>query len=128
MLLFAAIGILGVVAAAGLWLAGQVLLAERPLSGLRWQGALHGAGGFVGLVVLAAALRAAPPAHHAVSLGVGSFGKVAGALMAMGLLAGGVILLAHLRRRPVSIVLVATHGLLGITGYTLLVTYLTMLH
>jgi hypothetical protein len=43
------------------------------------------------------------------------------------LVAGLAILATHLRRLTVSNSLVATHGLLAVTGYTLLVTYLTML-
>ena len=43
-------------------------------------------------------------------------------------LAGLTMLLFQIRRRPIPLALVAGHGLLGITGYTLLMTYLTMLY
>ena len=127
MLLITAIVMLGLVVAAGLWLARRYLLTDDPPSGLHWTGLVHGASGLAGLVVLAAALQA-PLTKHAIKMGAGRFGTVSAALMAGGLLAGLAILITHLRRRPVPMALVGMHGLLGIAGYTLLMTYLTMLH
>ncbi len=127
-LLVAAIGLLGLVVAAGAWLARPYLLTDDPPGPRRWPGALHGAAGLAGFAVLVAALRGPPPSAHAVRMGAGTFGTISAALIAGGLLAGGVILLSHLLRRPLSTALVATHGMLAIVGYMLLVTYLTMLH
>ena len=128
MLLLLAIGVLGLVVAAGGWLARGYLLTDQPPAGLGRAGLMHGAGGAIGAAVLAAALREPPPALHAVRMGAGGFGLFSGALIAGALLAGLAILVTHWRHRAVSAGLVATHGMLGISGYTLLVTYLTMLH
>ncbi len=127
-MLFLAIGVLGLVVAAGGWLARGYLLTDEPPAGLGRAGLVHGAGGLIGAAVLAAALRGPPPSAHAVKMGVGGFGLFSGGLIAGAALAGLTILITHLRRRTVSAALVATHGMLGISGYTLLVTYLTMLH
>jgi hypothetical protein len=126
MKLIAAVAVLGLVVIVGFWLAGQYVLMERPPA-RRWPGAVHGAAGLAGAALLAAALAGPPPTARARHLGAGGFGLVSGALIAGALIAGSAIALAHLRRRPVSTTLVATHGLLGIAGYTLLATYLTML-
>jgi hypothetical protein len=128
MLLAVAIALLGIVAMAGIGLGGLYMLVDRPPAGLRWPGILHGAGGVAGFGVLLAGLVRTPTTPHAVRMGAGGFSVVAAALLAGALVAGGLILLTHLRGRPVSLALVASHGLLAITGYTLLVTYLTMLY
>ena len=128
-MLILAIAILGVAVVAGGWLGAQVLMLELPPPvGVHWRGLAHGATGLLGLAVLVAALRAGAPTLHAVRMGAGGFGRMAGALVAGAALAGLVMLAAQLRRRPLPLALIATHGLLGIAGYTLLVTYLTMLH
>ena len=127
MLLIAAIALLGLVVSAGAWLARGYLFTDDAPPGLHWTGLAHGAGGLAGLVVLVEALRG-PLTAHATRMGAGKFGVVSAALMAGGLLAGAAILVTQLRHKPVSATLVAAHGMLGITGYTLLVTYLTMLH
>jgi hypothetical protein len=126
MLLIAAIALLTVVVGVGGWLASLYLLVERPPARLNWVGILHGAGGAVGFAVMVAAVRV-PPGAHAVRMGVGRFGWFAAFLVGAALVAGLAILATHLRRLTVSNSLVATHGLLAVTGYTLLVTYLTML-
>ncbi len=127
MLLIVAIAVLGLVVAVGTWLARGYLLTDEPPGGLHWTGIAHGAGGLAGLALLVAALPG-PLTAHAVRMGAGKFGTIAAVLMGVGLLAGSAILVTHLRRRPVSTTLVGVHGLLAISGYTLLVTYLTMLH
>ena len=86
-----------------------------------------GAAGLAGFALLAAALAGPAPTLRARHMGAGGFGVVSGAIIAGALVAGATIGLAHVRGRAVSTTLVATHGLLGIGGYTLLVTYLTML-
>jgi hypothetical protein len=128
MLLVEAIAVLGAVVGAGIWLGGRYILAETPPTGLRWAGAAHGVGGLAGLALLAAALLHSQPTPHAVKMGAGAFALIAAALLLAALGAGAVLLLAHLRGRPITLALVATHGLLAIAGYTLLVTYLTMLY
>ena len=127
MLLIVAIVILGLVVAAGTWLARGYLLTDEPPAGLNRMGIAHGAAGLAGLAVLVAALPG-PLTAHSIKMGAGKFGTISAVLMAAGLLLGSAILITHLRRKPVSTTLVGVHGLLGISGYTLLVTYLTMLH
>jgi hypothetical protein len=126
MLLIAAIALLTVVVGVGGWLGSLYLLVERPPARLNLVGILHGAGGAVGFAVMVAALRV-PPGAYAVRMGAGRFGWFAAFLVGGALLAGLVILGTHLRRLAVPNSLVATHGLLAVCGYTLLVTYLTML-
>jgi hypothetical protein len=126
MLLIAAIALLTVVVCVGGWLGSLYLLVERPPARLNWIGILHGAGGAFGFAVMVAALRA-PPGAYAVRMGVGRFGWFSAYLVGGALLAGLVILVTQLRRLAVPNSLVATHGMLAVTGYTLLVTYLTML-
>jgi hypothetical protein len=126
MLLIAAIALLTVVVAVGGWLASLYLMVERPPARLNWVGLLHGVGGVVGFAVMVAALQV-PAGAHAVRMGVGRFGWFAAFLVGAALLAGLVILATHMRRLAVPNSLVATHGLLAVSGYTLLVTYLTML-
>ena len=127
MLLIAASGVLGLVVVAGAWLGGQYILRDEPPT-RRWPGYLHGAVGLAGFAVLLAALAGAPRAGHAVRMGAGGFGQMSAALIAGALLVGGLVLVLHARRRAVPLAVIATHGLLGIGGYTVLVTYLTMLH
>ena len=128
-MLLTSIAVLGLAVLAGGWLGAQVLmLEETPPLGLHWKGLAHGATGLAGLAVLVAALWGAAPALHAVRMGAGGFGRFSAALIAGAAVIGLTILLQQVRRRPLKPVLIAAHGLLGITGYTLLVTYLTMLH
>jgi hypothetical protein len=77
--------------------------------------------------VLVVALLGTPPSKHAVKMGVAGFGVFSGVLIGVALAIGLLILARRLRRRTVPLNIVAAHGLLAITGYTLLVTYLTML-
>jgi hypothetical protein len=127
MKLIVAIALLTPVVMAGGWLGGQYLMLDKRPAAMRWVGPAHGAGGLIGVVMMVLALRGAPPSLHAVRMGVAGFGLVSGLLIGAAFLAGVLILATHLRRREISNTLVATHGMLAITGYTLLVTYLTML-
>jgi hypothetical protein len=128
MMLFAAIAVLTLTVAIGGWLGALYLMLDRPPATLRWPGILHGASGLAGFALLVAALRGPLPTAHAARMGAGSFGGFAGALIAGAVLAGLTLLLARLRRRPIATALVATHGMLGIVGYVLLLTFVTMLH
>ena len=129
MLLLIAIGILGIAVTAGGWLGAKVLMLDEPQpAGVNWRGLAHGATALLGFAVLVLALRYGAPTARAVRMGAGPFGIVAGALVAGAAMAGLTMLLFQIRRRPIPLALVGGHGLLGISGYTLLVTYLTMLY
>ena len=129
MLLLLAIAILSAAVLAGGWLGAQVLMLEEPQpSGVNWRGLAHGATALAGFAVLVLALRYGAPTARAIRMGAGPFGLFAGGLVAFAALAGLTMLAFQIRRRPIPLALIAGHGLLGITGYTLLVTYLTMLY
>jgi hypothetical protein len=116
-MLIQAITLLGAVVLIGLALGGLYLLLDEPPKGLDWKGILHGLGGAAGLALLIMALLKTPPSAH-----------VSAALIGAAFATGLYILSRHLLRRSISLGIVASHGLLAIVGYTLLVTYLTMLH
>jgi hypothetical protein len=127
-MLIQAITLLGAVVLIGLALGGLYLLLDEPPKGLDWKGILHGLGGAAGLALLIMALLKTPPSAHAVKMGASAFGFVSAALIGAAFATGLYILSRHLLRRSISLGIVASHGLLAIVGYTLLVTYLTMLH
>jgi hypothetical protein len=113
---------------AGIWLGSLYMLVDRPPARLGWQGVLHAAGGLIGFACLVIALRENPPTLRAVKMGVSAFGVFSGALIGVALAIGVTILVRHLGRRTIPLGLVAAHGLLAVFGYTLLLTYLTMLY
>jgi len=127
-MLIASIAVLGLVVLAGMGLGALYMLLDRPPERLRWPGALHALGGVAGFELLVMGLRHAPPTRHAIKMGVAAFGVVSGCLIGAALLFGLLILFRHIGRRAISLKLVAIHGMLAVFGYTLLVTYLTMLH
>jgi hypothetical protein len=127
-MLIQAITLLGAVVLIGLALGGLYLLLDTPPKGLDWKGILHGLGGAAGLALLVMALLKTPPSAHAVKMGVSAFGFVSATLIGAAFATGLYILSRHLLRRSISLGIVAGHGLFAIVGYTLLVTYLTMLH
>ncbi len=122
-MLIAAVAVLGVAFALGLWLGSQYLLLERPPGRLTVVGMVHGIVGAAGIAVLLLALEG--PARG-VKFGAGAFGKISAGLLVAALAGGLTLLTAHLRHRPVSSGLVAIHGMFAILGYTLLCTFLTM--
>jgi hypothetical protein len=121
--LIAAVAVLGVAFAIGLWLGCLYMLVERPPGRLTLIGMLHGMVGAAGVAMLLFALQGPP---RAVKFGAGGFGTVAAVLLAAALAGGVTILGTHLRKRPISIGLVAMHGMFAIVGYTLLCTYFSM--
>jgi hypothetical protein len=127
-MLIPAIAVLGVVVLVGLALGGLYMMVDAPPDGLTWKGAAHGLGGAAGLALLVVALRQAPPSTHAVKMGVAGFGVFAACLIGAAFVGGLFIFSRHLLRREVPLAAVAVHGVLAVVGYTLLVTYLTMLH
>ncbi len=129
MLLLVAIAILTLAVIAGGWLGAKILMLEEPQpEGVNRAGLAHGGVALAGFVVLVLALRYGVPTARAIRMGAGGFGILSGALIAGAALAGLTMLACRIRRRAIPLALVAGHGLLGITGYTLLMTYLTMLY
>jgi hypothetical protein len=83
-------------------------------------GALHGLIGIGSLVVLALALRGPP---RGVDQGVGAFGLIAAALLALAALAGLVQFVLRLRERRLPSPLVGLHAMLAIGGFVVLLVY-----
>lgn len=83
--------------------------------------ALHGLCGIGGLICLLIALRG--PARG-VDYGAGSFGAVSAALLALAALAGGAVLVTHLRTRRRAATLIGVHATLAVSGFVILAAYL----
>jgi hypothetical protein len=83
-------------------------------------GALHGLLGVVGLVTLLLALRG-PPRGEA--LGVGAFGGIAAALLAMAALAGLAMFVAFRHRRRIPGPVIAIHAMIAVSGVVVLAAY-----
>ena len=84
-------------------------------------GALHGLLGLGGLVCLVLALRGPP---RGLDRGTGSFGMIAATLIALAALAGGAILITHLRNRRGGGTLIGIHATLAVSGFVMLAAYL----
>jgi len=94
--------------------------AQRP----PWTaGAVHGVGGVIGLALLLIALRGPP---RGVLSGTGSFGLQAAGFLGAAMVAGiGIIVLARRGSQSISLMMVV-HGLLAMTGYVLLLAYVSL--
>lgn len=114
--------VLGLAVVAGIGLAAAYLL-ERARGLSLVPGVLHGLLGLVGFAALLLGLRGPP---HGVRMGAGSFGLIAATFVGAALLAGAVILVGRLRRRPPSVVVVAVHATLAIAGFVILAAYVSM--
>jgi len=103
------------------------LPASRPVARpLAWPvpwplGALHGLLGIGGLICLLLALRG--PARG-LAQGTASFGAIAATLFALAALAGGGILVRHLRRKRRAGALIGIHATLAVGGFVILAAYL----
>ena len=84
-------------------------------------GALHGLLGVSGLIVLILALRGPP---RGLDQGVASFGAIGAALIALAALAGGGILVTHLRKGRRAGGLIGVHATLAVSGFVVLAAYL----
>jgi hypothetical protein len=127
-MLMASASLLGVVVLAGIGLAGLALLRDPTAAGSGWPGALHGLGGGGGALLLVVALTRTSPTPHAVRMGAAAFGTISASLICAALAIGLVILFRQLRQRATALTLIAAHGVMAIAGYTLLVTYISLLH
>jgi len=114
-----ALAILSLTGLLGLWLAGKVLMDDKPAGLLGWKQLAHAGSGLAGVAVLYLAL-ASPGGHPASKFGWTAFTLLAAAL------AGGLSILAMtLRRKPAPFLLLAVHGSVAIAGWVLLSAYFT---
>ena len=104
----------------GTVLAAVYVRPRRPLPFGRTLGALHGLLGLSGLAALLLALRGPP---RGVAMGVGSFGRIAAALLALALLAGLALLTQRLRQRRQPVLVVGVHATIAVCGVVILAAY-----
>jgi hypothetical protein len=117
-MLLPSLGLLAIAAVIG---AALALLHLRPGASPAWPiGALHGALAALGYLALFPALQGPP---RGVALGVGSFSRIAAALLGLALLTGLGILGARLTRRRLPGLLLGTHATLAICGVVVLAAY-----
>lgn len=83
-------------------------------------GALHGLVGIAGFAVLLLAPRG-PPRGEAT--GISSFGRVAAALLGITLVLALPIVVARLRRRRISVLVIGLHATMAISGIVILAAY-----
>ena len=85
-------------------------------------GAVHGACGVSGFVLLASSLGGP---RRGVRMGAGSFGIVAAELFGATLLLATVMAVARLRRKRPNLLVIGLHATLAVGGLTLLAAYLS---
>ena len=100
-------------------LAALHLRAERPPPG-PIVGALHGLVGIAAFTALLLALGG-PPRGEA--LGIGQFGRISAALLAMALVAAIPIVVVRLRRRSIPGLVIGVHATIAVSGIVVLAAY-----
>ena len=83
-------------------------------------GALHGLVGIAGFTALLLALRG-PPRGEA--MGVGQFGRISAALLAMALVVAIPIVVVRLRRRSIPGLVIGVHATIAVSGIVVLAAY-----
>jgi hypothetical protein len=120
-MLTAASWCLGAAVVAGLALAGLWLVERPPRGAARLGSAAHGLAGAAGTaMVLSLALGGANDPQ--------GFARMAAWLLGAALLGGGAVVLAQLRGRRPSGLVVAIHATLGIAGFVILLAYGSITH
>ena len=119
-MLIAAISTMSFTVSLGLWLGALYLVREEPPKTLPITGIVHGTAGAACVVLLLLALGGPRRGLHT---GAGAFGWASFAILLAALLAGATILSLHLRRRGAPSLLIALHGMLGLTGGILLAAW-----
>lgn len=115
-MLEAAFWILGMTVAAGLAL-GCFYLQERPIRGwARWTSVGHGLLGVTGSTLFFASMAAGASDRS-------GMGQAATALLVGTLIGAAVVMVAQVRRRRPSGLVVAVHATLGVAGYVILAAY-----
>jgi hypothetical protein len=95
----------------------------RTAAAIPWPlGAAHGLLGIAGLTCLLLSLRGPP---RGLDQGVASFGAISAGLIALAALAGGGILFMHVVKKRRAGSLIALHATLAVTGFVILVAYLS---
>ena len=100
-------------------LAALHLQTERRPPGPMY-GALHGLIGIAGFFALLLALRGPPRGE---SMGVGGFGRVAAALLAIALILAIPIILVRLRNRRIPGLVIGAHATIAVSGVVILAAY-----
>jgi hypothetical protein len=103
----------------GGWLSTIYLLREEAPRG-RITGLVHGSLGAATVVLLFLALQGP---RRGTTTGAGGFGWTSFVILALALTGGLAILATHMRRRPVSPVLVAMHACAGLAGAVILAAW-----
>jgi hypothetical protein len=117
-MLDAAFWILGITVAVGLAISCFYLL-EQPIRGLaRWVSVGHGLLGVTGSVLFFTVMAIGAPDRS-------GMGQVATSLLIGTLTGAAVVVLAQVRRRRPSGLVVALHATLGVAGYIVLAAYAT---
>lgn len=115
-MLDAAFWILGMTVAAGLAL-GCFYLQERPIRGFaRWTSVGHGLLGVTGSTLFFASMAAGASDRS-------GMGQAATTLLVGTLIGAAVVMVAQVRRRRPSGLVVALHATLGVAGYVILAAY-----
>jgi len=83
-------------------------------------GAIHGLIGIAGVVALLLALRGPP---RGAAMGVGDFGRVAAALLAIALLPAIPIVFVRLRHRRIPGLVIGAHAMIAVSGVVILAAY-----
>jgi hypothetical protein len=107
--------LLGLAVLAGVGLAGVWLQERRPAW---WMGAAHGVVGLVGTAMALLWLMGAADRQ--------GFGRLAGWFLGIALAGGGVVVVAQLRGRRPSGLVVALHATMGVAGFVLWLAYGTV--
>ena len=128
LLLTLSAGVLGGAVALGLALAAILVRSEGRSRAGKPLGAVHGAAGLIGFGLLIASLSrdTSGRALRGVASGTASFGLIAAVLLAIALLAAGVIVTQRLRHRAVPVLVVAVHATIAITGFVILLAYVSV--
>ncbi len=108
--------ILAITVAAGLAIS-CFYLQERPIRGVaRWISLAHGLLGVTGSTLFLALMAAGAPDRS-------GMGQVAASLLVGTLIGAAMVVLAQVRRRRPSGLVVALHATLGVAGYVILAAY-----
>jgi peptidoglycan biosynthesis protein MviN/MurJ (putative lipid II flippase) len=113
---YAAIAILCIAVALGLWLSAQYLIEEKKPPIMSRVAAIHGSAGALCVALLYLSL------HHA-GHSAGKFGWTAFIVLAAALAGGLTILSFHLRGKQINPTLVAMHASAGMAGAVMLAAY-----